>query len=183
MQWSDKIKAPYEVPFNLAEYVGVRVKLDADAKKLVHACTFQSAVYIVFRSNVPQYVGESGAVSTRFIAGVEKPEKGYVWQNSGGQFNVYFFEVPDNEAFRQAIEIEVMFLLRLYTGFWPIDSSRVNPFHQLKSDTLEINLASTRAREILEILFKLNPVFGNMSPEEVALLAAFDLTESGLGRR
>lgn len=182
MKWSENIKAPYAVSFNLAPSKGVRVRLDPVAASLVRACTFESAVYIVFSNNAPQYVGQSVSVSKRFIAGVDKLEKGYVWPVAGGDFTVYFFEVPPQDHFRKAIEMEVMLLLRLHTGFWPIESSGAHPFHQLKSSS-EINMASTRAREILEALFQQQPKFAASSKEGSDLLAAFDGAEAILGRR
>lgn len=135
-----------------------------------------------FSNNAPQYVGQSVSVSKRFIAGVDKLEKGYVWPVAGGDFTVYFFEVPPQDHFRKAIEMEVMLLLRLHTGFWPIESSGAHPFHQLKSSS-EINMASTRAREILEALFQQQPKFAASSKEGSDLLAAFDGAEAILGRR
>lgn len=182
MNWSEKIKAPYEVAFKLAPSKGVRVRLDISVARLVRDCTFESAVYIVFRNNAPQYVGQSGSVSKRFIAGVDKREKGYVWPEAGGDFTVYFFEVPPQDHFRKAIEMEVMLLLRLHTGFWPIESSGAHPFHQLKSSS-EINMASTRAREMLDALFQRQPKFAASSEEGSGLLAAFDGAEAILGRR
>lgn len=181
MQWSDKVNNHHQVQFKLAPYSGTVVKLDDSAEQLVRACSFKNAVYIVFRNNVPQYVGQSGNVGQRFITGVHKSKGGYVWPKTGGNFTVYFFEVPLADHFRKAVEMEVMLLVRLYTGFWPIESSGVNPFHQLKS-TNEINMASTRAKEILDWLFELNQKFGEKSEESASLLLAFKKAEAVLGR-
>jgi len=181
MQWTDKINSPHQVPFTLAPYVDTPIKLDGAVEQAVRKCPFKSAVYIVFCNGVPQYVGQSGDVGKRFIAGVGKSKGGYVWPKIGGNFTVYFFEMPSADHFRKAVEMEVMLLVRLHTGFWPIESSGVNPFHQLKSSN-EINLASTRALEIFNWLFTLNPKFAIAIEECSYLLEAFKKAEVALGR-
>ncbi|WP_087866110.1 hypothetical protein [Comamonas thiooxydans] len=187
MDWMDKINRPYTVTFKLPRSDDTslspspRAKLDEIANKAIRSCTFNSAIYVVFCNDLPQYVGQSGDVCTRFINGVNYEANGYLWPKIGGEFTVYFFEVPLEEHFRTAVEIEVMLLIRLYIGYWPIETSGAQPFHQLKTKNHAINLASTRAREILDWLIQLQPKFEDTAQDP--LLASFDHSEANLNRR
>lgn len=166
---ADPCTPPHNCPFVLIK--GCR-KLDKPAMAQLATLSAISCVYVVTRNKQVQYVGEATKFGDRFQKGIKNSEH-YAWAQSAGNFNVDAWEMPNDAQFRNAVECEVAFRIRLL-GAWPVDLKKIAPHHWHRGEP-SIWQASFRASEIVQWLISNRGIA--QQPEDAAFLNTFEMLD------
>lgn len=149
----------------------------------INAVPVGPCVYVVTRSGLVQYIGQTIDFPTRFVAGINNRNLGYKWPNSGGISRVFVFELLSvSESYGEAVEIDLAMLVRAILSHWPVELSLLSPQNALRHSSTFHNSIYTAYKILIVLLNSKHLAFGGSDSMMLECFKAHEISshESGL---